>query len=130
MSVSVKLLKKLHRVRATGDVKPFHSKVLHVAWPEPQRNRRCIWAWSNPIISINVSNIAQKRVFLPSAHWVCAFCFNFRFKVCARSRMFMPALFGFIYINQSLTNYDLLRRFHECWNLHCLKFWHAHQHTA
>ena len=31
----VKLLKKLHRMRATGDFKVFLFEVLHVAWPEP-----------------------------------------------------------------------------------------------
>ena len=35
----MKIKKKLHRMRATGVFKLFRSKVLHVAWSEPQRKR-------------------------------------------------------------------------------------------
>ena len=35
----MKLLKKLRRVRATGEVKRFCFNVLYVVWPEPQRKR-------------------------------------------------------------------------------------------
>ena len=62
----------------------FRFKVLHVAWPEPQRKRSVMGARSPPnsitdfeIWPLNKSYITQKNACLPSASCVSAFCFNF-----------------------------------------------------
>ena len=54
-----------------------------------------------------VSYITHKKGCIPSASCVYAFCFNFIFAVWANSNMFLPALFGSIYVNQTLTNSHL-----------------------
>ena len=49
-NLNVKLLKKLHWMRATGDFKIFRFKVLQVAWSEPQRIRGGKYKFSEVLI--------------------------------------------------------------------------------
>ena len=106
----------------------FSFEVLHVPWREPQRKRGA-WGSKTPINSISfeikplsVSYITQKKVGIPSASCVCAFCFKFWFAIWAHSHMFLH--------KSTLANYHLWRRFHESWNIQCFKFWYMHYHTV
>ena len=115
----------------------FCFEVLHVSWPEPQGKGSGMGARS-PLINstivevrpLSVPYITQEKACIPTTSFVDALSFNFCFKAWARSHIFLPALFGFIYINSTLTNHHLWRLSHENWNLHWLKFWDADQHIV
>ena len=53
--------------------------------------------------------------------------FDLRFEPTA---IFLPVCV--VQFHKDILNFDKLslwRRFHECWNLHCLNFWDAHEYT-
>ena len=76
LQVECEVIKKIHRVRATVVVKRFSFKVLHVAWPVPQRKRAetgtrtppshetfCCWVKASNCFKYNTDrNVCHQRL--------------------------------------------------------------------
>ena len=139
----MKLLKKLHRVRATGDVKRFsvQSAACHMdrasdkTWEDTGLETPPLPSSMKRII-VEIQHLTLSYVTKFSLHTlatcVCASCLNFFFSSFSlQSQIFTCVVWFHVQkLYWVLTSYHSRKRIHESKNRHSLKNLDGHQHTA